>query len=485
MAKKNSLYFCKECGFEATGWMGKCPACGQWNTFVSAPSDSQSKKVTGSTVTSISKSWVSDSSLAPVPLSGTSKEVTNGLSTGNTELDRLFGGRITNGSVTLIGGEPGIGKSTILLQLADSYCGKGSVLYVSGEESAPQIGSRATRLGISNDRILIYAQTSFESIASQIEQVKPALCIIDSIQTLYSENIQGTPGSVTQAREVTAGLVRIAKDSGIPIILVGHVTKDGNIAGPKTLEHMVDTVLYFEGDCLGNYRILRSVKNRFGRSSELVFLEMTGKGLIPVDNASAMLIKGRPMNAPGSSLTSVLEGTKSLLIEIQALVADSCYSTPQRMTNGLDRNRVTMLLAVCEKFLNLAIGSKDCFINVIGGLRLDDTSSDLAIVAAIVSSFREIPIRENTVILGEIGLSGEIRNVTRVKDRLSEAKALGIKTVVLPGSCRDVVAKINEEDDKIFSNNVNNLSRTCGNMHLFDFVFVDNLLEAVDVLFSD
>ena len=431
MAKKNSLYFCKECGFEATGWMGKCPACGQWNTLVSAPSDSQSKKVTGSTVTSISKSWVSDSSLAPVPLSGTSKEVTNGLSTGNTELDRLFGGRITNGSVTLIGGEPGIGKSTILLQLADSYCGKGSVLYVSGEESAPQIGSRATRLGISNDRILIYAQTSFESIASQIEQVKPALCIIDSIQTLYSENIQGTPGSVTQAREVTAGLVRIAKDSGIPIILVGHVTKDGNIAGPKTLEHMVDTVLQFEGDRHHVYRVLRAIKNRFGSTAEIGIYEMQGAGLREVSNPSEILIAQREEMLSGVAIAATMEGVRPLLIETQALVSTAVYGTPQRSSTGFDLRRLSMLLAVLEKRCGFKLGAKDVFLNIAGGIKVEDPAIDLAVICAILSSSEDIGINPKITFSAEVGLSGEIRPVTRIENRISEAEKMGFSQIVI------------------------------------------------------
>lgn len=485
MAKKSNLYFCKECGYETTGWMGKCPSCGGWNTLVDAPSKS-SGNTKASNPTSSSTNWACANESTPTPLSKAGTETHTGFSTGDKELDRLFGGRITYGSVTLVGGEPGIGKSTLLLQLANSFGASGKVLYVSGEESPSQIGKRAERLGIDNDRILIYAQTSFESISKELEAIKPCLCIIDSIQTLYSENVTGASGSVTQAREVTAGLIRIAKGSGLPVILVGHVTKDGNIAGPKTLEHMVDTVLYFEGDSLGNFRIIRSIKNRFGRSSELVFLEMTEKGLIPVSDASALLIKGRPLASPGSALTSTIEGTRSLLIEIQALITTSCYGVAQRMTAGLDRNRVSMLLAIIEKHLGLSMAQNDAFINVIGGLKLSDPACDLAIICAVVSSVRELPIKENTLILGEVGLSGEIRPVARIKDRISEASSLGIKTILLPGSSRDDVgSNISGNSPKKFSKNVNISDNRCGNIHLFDYIFVDNLSEAMDVLFSN
>ena len=472
MAKSKITFFCKECGFETSGWMGKCPGCGQWNTLV------ESTTVTGSGKSSSSAAAKSDApayraagynwtkSNATVRLKDAGKEVYTRFSTGIPALDDLFGGGITNGSVTLVGGEPGIGKSTLLLQMADSLKAEGDVLYVSGEESPAQIGMRAERLGIDNDRIIICAQTSFELIAEEMQNTKPVLCIIDSIQTLFSENITGTPGSVSQAREVTAGLIRIAKSNNMPIILVGHVTKEGSIAGPKTLEHMVDTVLYFEGDNTGSYRMLRSVKNRFGKSNELSFFEMQQTGLKSVDSSSALLVMGRPLNAPGSALTSTLEGGRALTVEIQALASDSCYGTPQRMTSGPDRNRTTMLLAVAEQTFKLALNTKDCFINVIGGLRITDSACDLALIAAVVSSVRGIPIRENTLILGEVGLSGELRPVSAIAQRVSDAVRIGITNVVLPSSCRNAAEQSKKESSEA------------------EFIFVDNISEAADVLFS-
>ncbi|SEW23117.1 DNA repair protein RadA/Sms [Ruminococcaceae bacterium KH2T8] len=474
MAKSKITFFCKECGFETSGWMGKCPGCGQWNTLV------ESTTVTGSGKSSSSSSAAAKSdapayraagynwtkSNATVRLKDAGKEVYTRFSTGIPALDDLFGGGITNGSVTLVGGEPGIGKSTLLLQMADSLKAEGDVLYVSGEESPAQIGMRAERLGIDNDRIIICAQTSFELIAEEMQNTKPVLCIIDSIQTLFSENITGTPGSVSQAREVTAGLIRIAKSNNMPIILVGHVTKEGSIAGPKTLEHMVDTVLYFEGDNTGSYRMLRSVKNRFGKSNELSFFEMQQTGLKSVDSSSALLVMGRPLNAPGSALTSTLEGGRALTVEIQALASDSCYGTPQRMTSGPDRNRTTMLLAVAEQTFKLALNTKDCFINVIGGLRITDPACDLALIAAVVSSVRGIPIRENTLILGEVGLSGELRPVSAIAQRVADAVRIGITNVVLPSSCRNAAEQSKKESSEA------------------EFIFVDNISEAADVLFS-
>jgi len=466
MAKKNTTFFCSECGFETAGWMGKCPGCGQWNTLV------ESTSVTGSGKTSTNNksespafkangySWTQIQGTVRLPDAG--KEDYQRFTTGIKELDTLFGGGITNGSVTLVGGEPGIGKSTILLQLADTYAATGDVLYVSGEESPAQIKMRADRLSINNDRIIICAQTSFEIIAQELSSTKPALCIIDSIQTLYSETVNGTPGSVSQAREVTAGLIRIAKTNNLPIILVGHVTKEGSIAGPKTLEHMVDTVLYFEGDNTGSYRILRSVKNRFGKSGELAFFEMTSGGLKPVDSSFALMVSGRPLEAPGSVITSAMEGARPLTIEVQALASDTCYGTPQRMTSGPDRSRVAMLLAVTEQIFKLSLNTKDVFLNIIGGLRITDPACDLAIISAVVSSARGTPVKPNTLVIGEVGLSGELRPVSSLTARINEARRLGIKNIIVPSSCRNTLK--DSTDESIF--------------------FVDNVSEASDVLFS-
>lgn len=465
MAKKNVTFFCKECGYETAGWMGKCPGCGSFNTLV------ESTTVTGSGKSSNTKSdspafkassysWTDRRET--VRLNEAGKEDYVRLSTGIDQLDLLFGGGITDGSVTLLGGEPGIGKSTILLQLADTYEGDGDILYVSGEESPAQIRMRADRLGVKGDNVIICAQTCFEVIAEELSKTKPSLCIIDSIQTLYSDNVNGTPGSVSQAREVTAGLIRIAKTNGLPIILVGHVTKDGAIAGPKTLEHMVDTVLYFEGDNTGAYRILRSVKNRFGRSGELAFFEMTQQGLRAVDSSNALLISGRPLEAPGSAITSAMEGARALTIEIQALAADTCYGTPQRMTSGPDRSRASMLLAVAEQQFKLNLNTKDVFINVIGGLRITDPACDLALIMSVVSSARGLPLKPDTMILGEVGLTGELRPVSSLNLRIDEAGRLGIKNIVLPSSCKNAV-------------------KNTGNI---EFFFIDNVSEATDVLFS-
>ncbi|MBO4637567.1 MAG: DNA repair protein RadA [Clostridiales bacterium] len=465
MAKNKTSFFCSECGNESPRWLGKCPACGSWNTFVESTSvTGKTDKAASPSLTAAALSWTTQNET--VRLSDAGKEDYERISTGIGEMDTLLGGGIVKGSVTLVGGEPGIGKSTILLQIADLYKDTGDVLYVSGEESPSQIRMRAERLGIKSDRIIICAQTSFEVITEELKRSKPVLCIADSIQTLYSETVNGAPGSVSQAREVTAGLVRIAKSNGLPVILVGHITKDGNIAGPKTLEHMVDTVLYFEGDNTGSYRILRSVKNRFGKAGELAFFEMTARGLIPVDSSHALFVAGRPLGAPGSALTSVMEGARALTIEVQALAADTCYAQPQRMTSGPDRNRVTMLLAVAEKTFRLALGTKDIFVNIIGGLKVSDPACDLALIAAIVSSEREIPVRQDTLILGEVGLSGELRPVSSVRQRITDAARLGIRSVLLPSSCRQAVNKETDLPTDI------------------ELTFVDNISEAVDVLFS-
>lgn len=483
MAKKNNIFFCSECGTETNGWMGKCPGCGAWNTLTEAPSETKTTTKADSSSPSLSYSkyaWTDSSKVIPLSKAGT--EDYTRVSTGLSSLDELLGGGLTSGSVVLVGGEPGIGKSTLLLQLASSYKSSGQILYVSGEESPAQIGMRADRLEINKSGILVCAQTKFETIASELASIKPSLCIIDSIQTLYSEAVSGAPGSVSQAREVTAGLVRFAKSTSVPIILVGHITKEGSIAGPKTLEHMVDTVLYFEGDSNGEFRILRSVKNRFGKSNEIAFFEMTGKGLVEVEPSSALLVKGRPLEAPGSALTSTIEGTRALTVEIQSLVTTSCYGTPQRMTTGIDRNRASMLLAVCEKHLGIPLSDKDTFINVIGGVKLSDPALDLAIISSLLSSARGLPIKESTLILGEVGLSGELRPVSRISERISEAVKLGIKTIVLPSSCKNTSLK-NLENKKI-SQKFNTSFKDYDKLLMPEYLYVDNLSEAVDVLFS-
>ena len=472
MAKKTT-FFCKECGYETSGWMGRCPGCGMFNTFVEAPSTKEpaKAKTDSPALTANRYSWTD--SAVTVRLKDAGKETYKRHSTGMASLDRLFGGGVTEGSVTLVAGEPGIGKSTILMQLADAYQADGEVLYISGEESPAQIGMRASRLKIKRD-ILICGETRFEAIAEQIKMHKPCLAIVDSIQTLYSEQVAGTPGGVAQIREVAAGLIRIAKTNNITVIMVGHIAKDGSIAGPKTIEHMVDTVLSFEGDTTGGYRIIRSAKNRFGRSNEISFFEMGETGLIPVDSSKALLVAGRPLNSPGSVLTSTLEGNDALTIEVQALCTETVYPNPQRMTSGPERGRVLMLLAVCEKILSLGLTSKDCFINVIGGLKVSDPATDLAVCIAAVSSARGVSCRADTLILGEVGLSGEIRPVSRILKRCLTAAKLGINTVVLPGSSKDALEK-----------ELSGLSSGAfGDDPVPEFIYADNLKEAVDILFS-
>ncbi|MCQ2482517.1 MAG: DNA repair protein RadA [Clostridia bacterium] len=484
MVKNISVFFCTECGCEVSGWMGKCPSCGAWNTLVSKTTvtgSTKSKKQADAPIfTTAQYAWTESN--GTIPLSEATRTEYTRTSTGNDEINRILGGGLTDGSVVLVGGEPGIGKSTLLLQLADSFPLDKDILYVSGEESPAQIGMRAERLNVRNSKIMLCAETCFETIASELNRIKPALCIIDSIQTLYSENLSGTPGSLAQAREVTAGLIRLAKSNSLTVILVGHVTKDGSIAGPKTLEHMVDTVLYFEGDNMGNYRILRSIKNRFGRSNEIAFFEMCEHGLKPVDSASKLLLSGRPVNVSGSVLTSTLEGTKSLVIEIQALITDSPYGTAQRMTSGLDRNRVAMLLAICEKILKIPVSTKDVFINVIGGIKINDYACDLSVITAVVSSYKNIPAKQNSLILGEVGLTGELRPTTQISKRISEALSLGINTIILPGSCKKQIEEITNKKNQ---NNISKTTSLCDKISKCEFMYVDNLFEAIDVLFSD
>ena len=484
MAKKSS-FFCKECGFETTGWMGKCPGCGTWNSFVEAPkTTARSSSGAGSTTsTAVNHSWTDIK--GTVKLSDTGKTSYVKVSSGISELDTLLGGGITAGSVTLVGGEPGVGKSTLLIQLAANYKAEGPVLYVTGEESPDQIGSRASRLQIESDRLYICANTSFEQIADELSSIKPVLCIVDSIQTICSDNVSGSQGSVTQTREVTAGFVRIAKNNSIPVIVVGHITKDGTIAGPKTIEHMVDTVLYFEGDESSNYRILRSVKNRFGKSGEVVFWEMTERGLVAKEDISSLFIQGRPLNAPGSAITAVTEGSRAVAIEIQALINDSNYGTGQKTVNGMDRNRVSMLLAVIEKYLKMNVTGADTFINIVGGLKLNDPSCDMALISAVISSIKGIPIRSDTLILGEVGLTGELRPVTGLIPRLNCAIQSGIRTVLLPSACKDSLKSIApNSSDKKNSNIINNNKGDCAKINSLDYIYVDNLSEAVDVLFT-
>ena len=458
MAKKKTQFVCRNCGYETSGWMGRCPSCQEWNTFdevkevSSAPSDAKP---------SLRAGWIAERGVSK--LADVSRETEPRFSSGIPELDRILGGGFVEGSMTLVGGDPGIGKSTLLMQVSGALKLDGEILYVSGEESKSQIKMRADRLGISRESIALCSQTSFEHISELISERKPVLCVIDSIQTLYSEQIDSAPGSVSQTREVTAGLLRLAKSQNVAIVLVGHVTKDGAIAGPRIIEHMVDTVLYFEGDGSSALRMLRATKNRFGSTGELAFFEMTSKGLIGVENASAFLLSGRPHMAPGSVITSVVEGSRAVLLEIQALMAPSSYANPQRMTQGLDRGRVSMLLAVLESHCKVGISNMDAYINVVGGMRIDETACDLAVLCAVFSSVTSRALRENMLVLGEVGLTGELRPVSDLEKRLSDAARLGFTSCVLPGASKNAAERLPIK---------------------LEYIFVDKLSEAIDVLFS-
>jgi DNA repair protein RadA/Sms len=423
------------------------------------------------------KNWAGDRDI--VALSDVTSDDDQRFTSGIHELDRILGGGFVTGSLVLVGGDPGIGKSTLLLQVSHLSRLKGKVLYVSGEESKMQIRMRAQRLNADTDHITLCTQTSFESVAETIQTIKPALCVIDSIQTLYTEEISSAPGSISQVREVTAGLLRLAKSLMITIVLVGHVTKDGTLAGPRILEHMVDTVLYFEGEGSSPYRMLRAVKNRYGATGELAFFEMTQEGLTGVESASTLLLSGRPISVPGSVITACLEGTQSVLVEIQALLNPSNYSVPQRMAQGLDRGRIGMLLAVLEKKFSVGINNMDAYINVVGGLRLTETACDLAVLAAVFSAMRDRPVRSSTLVLGEVGLTGEIRPVSHIEKRLSEAVRLGFNVAVLPGGNKDGIDRIRKRSKKSGNKNTNDVDD-----RFPECIYADTISEAMDVLFE-
>lgn len=475
LAKSKTLFVCGSCGYEAQGWMGRCPSCKEWNTLVEEkihPTGDKAGKP------SAHLNWSGDSGVRS--LSEVSSDHQNRFSSGIGEFDRVLGGGFVSGALVLVGGEPGIGKSTLLLQICDRVHRDGKILYVSGEESQTQIRMRAERLDIRTHSILLSSLTSFEDISLIIREHEPSLCVIDSIQTLYSEELSSAPGSVSQAREVTAGLLRIAKSMMIPIVIVGHVTKDGALAGPKVLEHMVDTVIYFEGEESGAYRMIRAVKNRFGATGELAFFEMTDKGLTEIDDASSLLLSGRPINAPGSVITATIEGSRSVFVEIQALLSPTSFSVPQRMAQGLDRVRLGMLLAILEKKFSLGLMNTDAYVNVIGGLRIDERSSDLAVLTAVYSAFRDIPIRSDTLVFGEVGLTGEIRPVNFLEKRIIESRSLGFQYCVLPSANKQIIEKISKK----ISSNTRDKSAENAIIALPEFIFVDSLSEAIDVLFS-
>jgi DNA repair protein RadA/Sms len=422
LAKLKTVFVCQECGYESPKWMGKCPGCGQWNTMVEEVEDKSSIKDEASSFTS-KPHLLSDIELSEEERYTTSIE----------ELDRVLGGGVVKGSLILVGGDPGIGKSTLLLQVSRNLatCGR-KVLYVSGEESQKQIKIRADRLDINTLNLYILSETNLSNIENQIKLIKPEIIIIDSIQTVYQPELHSAPGSVSQVREATSVLMRIAKSCNIAIFIVGHVTKEGSIAGPRVLEHMVDTVLYFEGERHHSFRIIRAVKNRFGSTNEIGIFEMKTKGLVEVKNASELLLSGRPINVPGSCVVCSMEGTRPVLVEIQALTASTNFGMPRRMTTGLDYNRVILLMAVLEKRAGMQIQTFDVYVNVAGGLKLDEPACDLGIIISIASSFRNLPVDPKTVIIGEVGLTGEVRGVNLIEKRIIEAEKLGFTKCVIP-----------------------------------------------------
>ena len=435
LKNKKTVYFCQECGYESAKWMGQCPACKAWNTFVEETVSSK-KSSSGSIKTTQKKT-------EPVVLKDISLSSDERQSCGIGELDRVLGGGIVPGSLVLVGGDPGIGKSTLLLQVCRNLSSQGiSVLYISGEESLRQIKLRADRLGTFNDKLKLLCETNLENIREIIERTKPDVAVVDSIQTMFHEDISSAPGSVSQVRESTNVLMQIAKGMGVSIFIVGHVTKEGNVAGPRVLEHMVDTVLYFEGDRHASYRILRAVKNRFGSTNEIGVFEMQNSGLEEVKNPSEFLLNGRPENASGSVVACSMEGTRPILVEIQALVCQSNFGIPRRTAVGTDFNRVNLLMAVLEKRAGLRLSSCDAYINIAGGIRMNEPALDLGIALAIASSMRDMPIDEKTIAFGEIGLSGEVRSVTMAEQRVREAKKLGFTTVILPAGCKKQASRV-------------------------------------------
>lgn len=425
MSKVKKQFVCQECGASSGKWIGKCPSCGKWNTYV--------EEIVEKSGASAAPAWVSDDNKKdkqqPVNILTSEPVKEERIPAPGTELNRVLGGGIVKGSLILLGGEPGIGKSTLMLQTALKT--KRTVLYVSGEESESQIKMRADRIGIVNENCYILPVTNLQKVFTQLKKVKPDLVIIDSIQTLQSKNLDSTPGSISQIRECTGELLRFAKETNTPVFLIGHITKDGHIAGPKVLEHMVDTVLQFEGDRHHTYRILRGIKNRFGSASELGIYEMIGAGLREVNNPSEILISQRDEELSGVTISAVLEGIRPLLIETQALVSTAAYGTPQRNANGYDLRRLNMLLAVLEKRCGFQLGTQDVFVNIAGGLKLDDPGADLSLACAVLSSYENIPVGADICLVGEIGLSGEIRAVSRLEQRIAEAARLGFRQIIV------------------------------------------------------
>lgn len=435
-SKKTTCFFCQNCGYESPKWMGQCPGCREWNTFVEEQISTVSLKknsgMTGST-----------DRFTPSVLSEIEMKEEDRVFTGIRELDRVLGGGVVTGSMTLVGGDPGIGKSTLLLQMCRHLALNGhKVLYISGEESLKQIKMRAERIGTFNDNLLLFCETNLDIITETIKKYSPEIVIIDSIQTMYNENVSAAPGSVSQVRESTGVLLQLAKGMGVSVFIVGHVTKEGTVAGPRVLEHMVDTVLYFEGDRHASYRILRGVKNRFGSTNEIGVFEMQEEGLVEVENPSEFMLNGRPKGASGCVVACSMEGTRPLMIEIQALVCHSSFGIPRRQATGTDFNRVNLLMAVLEKRLGVQMSGCDAYVNIAGGMKILEPAVDLGMVMSIVSSFKNRPIEESMVVFGEVGLSGEVRAVSMADKRVQEAKKLGFTTCVLPKANADTLKDV-------------------------------------------
>jgi len=424
MSKIKTFFQCQTCGYTSPKWLGKCPDCGAWNSLVEEKEEIVTRR--SSLVTHLGKS-------EPQPLSSVTGQYGQRTSTGMKELDRVLGGGVVAGSVILVGGDPGIGKSTLILQALSGLSRKyGKVLYVSGEESPEQIKIRAERLSINSEEIILLSETSLEAVVHTTSKLRPKAMVVDSIQTVYTEELVSAPGSVSQVRDCAAKLMLFAKRSDVPVFLVGHVTKEGAIAGPRVLEHIVDTVLYFEGDRGHSYRILRAIKNRFGSTNEIGIFEMSDSGLLEVENPSELFLLERPLNVSGSTVVASIEGTRPLMVEIQSLVSQTNFGMPRRTTIGVDFNRVNLLVAVLEKRVGLHLGGTDIFVNVVGGLRLIEPAVDLGIITTIASSLRDISIDPKIFVFGEVGLSGEIRAVTQAEARIKEASKIGFKRAVMP-----------------------------------------------------
>ncbi|MDR0880445.1 MAG: DNA repair protein RadA [Clostridioides sp.] len=437
MAKIKTKFVCQNCGYETEKWMGKCPDCGKWSSFEEVIEDKNAKKE----ILTMNIADKSDSK--PVSINNVKSRTEERFTTGINELDRVLGGGVVQGSLVLVGGDPGIGKSTLLIQVSSNVAESGKkVLYITGEESQSQIKMRAERLGINSENLYIFAENNLNIIELYLDKIKPDMMIVDSIQTVYNPDVTSAPGTVSQIKEGTAKFMKIAKKLGISTFLVGHVTKEGSLAGPKLLEHMVDTVIYFEGERYNSYRLVRAVKNRFGSTNELGVFEMLDKGLVELENPSKVLISEKPKDVSGSVIISTVEGTRPMLIELQSLVAPSNFGIPKRTSTGVDYNRVAMILAVLEKRVGLQIQNQDVYINIVGGIRINEPSIDLGIAMAVASSVKNIPISENVAVTGEVGLTGEIRSVSFIEKRIAECKKLGFETILIPKSNYDAVKNV-------------------------------------------